>query len=167
MIIQSFYLFQNILKSSTYRDMWKLANVTPIFKKGDKQLVKNYRPISLLLICGKSFENQLLFIVNEIHEAFEDSVSLEVRVVFLNISKAFDIVTHDGLIFKLKQNGITGNLLKLFKSYLQNRKQRVVLNGLYSDYYVIESGVPRGSVLGPLLFPFMLNFLQVTPCLSL
>ena len=126
--------------------MWKLANVIPIFKKGDKQLTKNYRPISLLPICGKNFEkiifnnlygqlnsnhlitknqsgfrpgdsttNQLLYLVNEIHQAFENSGSLEVRAVFLDMSKAFDKVWHDGLIFKLKQNGICGSLLTLRK----------------------------------------------------
>ena len=150
-------IFQNILVSSTYPDMWKLANVTPIFKTGDKQLIKNYRPISLLPICGKMFEkiifntlysylnannlitknqsgfrpvdsttNQLLYLVDEIHKAFEDPKSLEVRAVFLDFSKAFDKVWHDGLILKLEQNGISGSLLKLFKNYLHNRKQRVV-----------------------------------------
>ena len=120
----------------------------------------------------------MLFLVNEIHEAFEDPKSIEVRAVFLDISKAFDKVWHDGLIFKLKQNGITGNLLKLFESYLQNRKQRVVLNGFYSDYSVIESGVPHGSIVGHLLFliyimilkgilNLMLNFLLMTPWFSL
>ena len=59
---------------------------------------------------------------------------------------------HNGLLFKLNQNGISGGLLKLFENYLHNRKQRVVLNGSYSDYSSIESGVPQGSVLGPLLF---------------
>ena len=114
-------IFQNILVTSIYPDMWKLANVTPIYKKGDKQLVTNYRPISLLPICGKLFEkiifnnlygylnennfltknqsgfrpsdsttNQLLYLVNETHEAFENSKSLEIRAVFLDISKAFD-----------------------------------------------------------------------------
>ena len=140
-------IFSNILSTSIYPDIWKLANVTPIFKKGDKQLITNYRPISLLPICGKILEkiifnqlytylhtnnlitknqsgfrpgdsttNQLLFLIEEIHQAFDCTQSFEVRSVFLDISKAFDKVWHEGLVFKLEQNGISGSLLKLFQT---------------------------------------------------
>ena len=88
---------------------------------------------------GDSTTNQLLYLVNEIHEAFENLKSLEVRAVFLDISKAFDKVWHEGIIFKLKQNGVSGKLLELFRSYLLNRKQRVVINGEASKYFPIES----------------------------
>ena len=90
--------------------------------------------------------------MSEIYESFESPDRLEVRAVFLDISKAFDKVWHEGLIFKLKQNGVRGNLLSFFVSYLNNRHQHVGINGSYSEYSKILSGVPQGSVLGPLLF---------------
>ena len=87
---------------------------------------------------GDSTTNQLLYLVNEIHQAFENPKSSEVRAVFLDIPKAFDKVWHDGLIFKLKQNGVSGSLLMFFQNDLYNRKQRVVLNGSYSNYSTVK-----------------------------
>ena len=158
-------IFSNILATGVYPDIWKIANVTPVHKKGDKQQINHYRPISLLPICGKILEkiifnqlysfltnndlitknqsgfrprdscsNQLLDLIDTIHKSFDATPTLEVRAVFMDISKAFDKVWHNGLIFKLEQNGVSGASLTLFKNYLANRKQRVVLNGTAAEY---------------------------------
>ena len=125
-------IFQNCLRSGKFPSEWKKANVVPTFKKGEKQCIKNYRPVSLLPVCGKVFErllynkmfsffsknglispkksgirpgdsctNQLLSIAHEILSAFDDSH--DAKAAYLDISKAFDRVWHEGLLFKLQQ----------------------------------------------------------------
>ena len=79
---------------------------------------------------GDSITNQLTYLVHEIFKSFDCNENLEIRSVYLDMSKAFGKVWNEGLIFKLKQKGVTGNLLKLLESYLSIRKQRVVLNGI-------------------------------------
>ena len=135
-------IFENCLRTRLFPDQWKKSkHCSNSQKKGDKQLIENYRPVSLLPICGKIFKRlnfnsffnyfiennllspyqsgfnpgdscvqQLISITHEIYNAFDCNPSLEVRGVFLDISKAFDKVWHDGLIYKLKRNGITGDL---------------------------------------------------------
>ena len=179
-------IFKSCLETGQFPSDWKKANVVPVFKKGDKQLLKNYRPISLLPIIGKIFErllynqmfeifigndlisqnqsgfkpgdsciNQLLAITHEIYKSFDACV--DVRAVFLDIAKAFDKVQHQGLLYKLKQNGISGNLLETLTDFLKDRKQRVVLNGQNTSWANIEAGVLQGSILGPLMFLIYIN----------
>ena len=78
-------------------------------------------------------------------------------MVFLDVSKAFDKVWHEGLTFKIKQMGITGCLFEWLKSYISERYQKVVLNGMESHLCFLETGVPQGSILGPLLFLIFIN----------
>ena len=142
------------MQSGSFLNNWKKSNFVPIHKKDDKQLLQNYRPVSLLPICGKIFqriifnpifeylkknsllcpnqlmstlrpfdscENQLLSIVHDIYANFDQHPSLEMRANFLDISKAFDKVSHEGLLFKLARIGVSRNLLSLFKCFLSNR----------------------------------------------
>ena len=106
---------------------------------------------------GDSTVNQLISITHKIFEAFDCNPALDVRSVYLDISKAFDRVWHDGLIYKLKRCGVSGQLLSLIKSFLGDRKQRTVLNGQCSNWGDILAGVPQGSILGPLFFLVYIN----------
>ena len=157
-----FLIFQKCLELGSFPSAWKHANVQPVHKTNSRQDKFNYRPISLLCICSKIFEkivfdsmykfllenslishnqsgfrpgdstiNQLLAITTEIYNSFENRQVT--RAAFLDISKAFDKVCHPCLIFKLKQNGISGNLLMMLENYLSNRKQGVILNGIESS----------------------------------
>ena len=85
---------------------------------------------------------------------------LETKDVFLDISKAFDKAWHEGLLLKLKQNDISGNLLNVIIDFLYQRKQRVVLNGQHSSWTNVEAWVPKGSILGPLFFLIYINNLS-------
>ena len=101
--------------------------------------------------------NQLISITHTIFTAFDCNPPLDVRSVYLDISKAFDRVWHDGLIYKLKRCGVSGQLLSLIQNFLKNRKQRTVLNGQASNWGDILAGVPQGSILGPLFFLVYIN----------
>ena len=179
-------LFNQSLRTGTVPTQYKEANVCPVPKKGDLSLVLNHRPISLLNSEDKLFErlvfkylfnhlrdnnllsslqsgfipgntsvNQLTFLYNTFCKAIDSGK--EVRAVFCDISKAFDRVWHAGLIYKLRAAGVTGAVLAWFKSFLSNRRQRVVLPGANSDWVFIRAGVPQGSILGPLLFLLYMN----------
>ena len=175
-------IFKNCFQSGSFPNNWKKPNVVPIHKKGNKQLLQNYRPVSLMPICGKSLEriifnpifeyleknslpfpnqsgfrpfesceNQLLSIVHDIYTNFEQHPTLEMIANFVDILKAFEKVWHEGFLFTLERIGISGNLSSLFKRFLSNRFQRVVLNGQCYCWSSVLAGVPQGSILGPLL----------------
>ena len=179
-------LLNRSLNEEKFPAQWKLANVTPIYKKGERDLCGNYRPVSLLSCVGKIMErcvqnhifrflksNNLLtscqsgFIPGDsttfqllvMYDDFCKSLDNKITTqsVFFDISKAFDKVWHKGLIYKLHCIGIRGKLLKWFSDYLFDRKQAVVIKGKTSSYRSISAGVPQGSVLGPLLFLIYIN----------
>ena len=165
---------------------WKLAYVTPVFKKGNPSLLTNYRPIALLSAVGKVCErlvyNKLYRFVtpvlSENQSGFrkKDGTSFQltrlmqgciwshllddshyIGVLFFDLRKAFDKVWHRGLLAKLKACGVTGAALNWFKSYLSNRQQCVKVNQSISSPLQIHAGVPQGAILSPLLFIIYMN----------
>ena len=177
-------IFTNCLRRGIFPQIWKHANVVPVHKKNEKNVKANYPPISLLPVFGKILEkliydslyshlvscdqsgfrpgdstvNQMISITHTIFEAFDCNPPLDVHSVYLDISKAFDRVWHDGLVYKLKRCGVSGQLLFIIQSSLKDRKQRTILNGHCSTWGDVSAGVPQGSILGPL---FSLNLYSI------
>ena len=178
------YIFNLSLSSGVFPTLWKTAAVVPVFKKGSKAEVKNYRPISILNGFSKLFEilvhEHLSFYfkekLNSAQHGFIKSKSVVTNLVtylnyvapcvgsqgqcdsvYFDLSNAFDLVPHNLLISKLNCYGLSQNYIKWFRSYLSNRTFRVRLSSFLSLPHVILSGVPQGSILGPLLFVIFIN----------
>ena len=179
-------LYNRCMKDGIFPDELKIGKISPIYKKDNKELLENYRPVSTLAIFGKIFEkiiynrlynfitsqglmyeNQygfrknhstshaLNFSVNYIESCLKNKQ--HVLGIFIDLSKAFDTISHDKLLYKLANYGIRGKVLELIKSYLTNRLQYVSTLGEDSAKMSVKFGVPQGSVLGPLLFIIYMN----------
>ena len=136
--------------------------MSKVFQKCINKYVNNYIVTTSLLspnqsgfTKGDSTVNQLLYISEQFVKALDNGK--EIRVVFFDISKAFDRVWHKGLVYKLEKMGIVGNLLSWIIDYLTARKQKVIINGKESSLIEINAGVPQGYILGPLFFLIFIN----------